>query len=163
MLADIGYYVEPTSIKDNMEIVGAYLGGTHVQAVLYKGGTIHNLRSVPGDSWADPSGVNDDGVIIGSVEGSTFDAVRFIQGTAAQSLGHPEGYTLSSAAAINEQGAIVGFSDKPDACQGKDWPYYAVATMYSVNSAPRIVLSHAIATAINQKGEIAVETTKLVL
>ena len=97
-------------VANSVNASGQAVGYNGLQAVLYSGGTVQSLGTLPGGSRSDATGINDSGQIVGwsNTSGGAYLAFLY-SGTSMQelgTLGGPDSYGLG----INDSGQVVGYS-----------------------------------------------------
>ncbi|MGA2257791.1 MAG: hypothetical protein ABSG53_24270, partial [Thermoguttaceae bacterium] len=96
---------EAMGINNSGQVV--WTGGVNGGAVLYSGGTIQELGTLPGGTGSEAFGINDSGQVVGeSITNSMCYAVLYSGGT-IQNLGTPLG---GCATGINDSGQITGWA-----------------------------------------------------
>ncbi|MEK6249238.1 MAG: hypothetical protein N2C12_13735, partial [Planctomycetales bacterium] len=91
-------------INNNLQIAGNHVVAGKSQGLLWEGGVITNLGTLPGEQESSPYDINDAGQIVGG-----FGAWMWDNGTMTD-LGTLPGDVLSHASGINNSGQVVGYS-----------------------------------------------------
>ena len=100
------------------QIVGTtcYGVGRPIRAVLWDRGTISDLGTLPGGTFADARAINDVGQIVGTSELRPYEAYAVLwENGKIANLGALPGGTDSAAYDINDMGQVVGVSSNPRA------------------------------------------------
>ena len=97
-------------VANSVNASGQAVGYNGLQAVLYSGGTVQSLGTLPGGSRSDATGINDSGQIGRVIQYQRRCLPRILySGTSMQelgTLGGPDSYGLG----INDSGQVVGYS-----------------------------------------------------